>query len=765
MVLLLGTGVAALAMATALGVRGGVDAQFDALVDSIGRNIYRIDPEVEVMSSACDEQLTREELMWLEGQPGIEEVAGETPHLARYPAAPDEPCHGGFIGVTENYFDLLGLPLEAGRAFEEGEVGAAVLGHELARTLEGDPIGQLFDAGLMTVRVVGVLAPVPNERRQRRAFLDNVVIVSGEDHYAPMAHTPWRQGCEGRFFSLVWAKLDPDDLEAGIAAIDAFTDSDDMVRTLEAAHAFLFRERRRTVLFYAIVAAAILCISLVNVASVASTAAIERTQEIGTRRALGAAGADERRRVMLSLTGLSLAGLALGSLAAWLLAPAIGRLLSIELRWGGWHGAAAGVLVGGTLLAAWLPAWWSGRVPSVRAIRAAAVGSARSLYRGLGLLVLLSASLSIAATLMMAAFSDEMIRFVGETFGAAAPNTVAMAGESRLEHHSFLAPIDLTDDDAAAVLALPGVDRVSSLFTWRHRVTAGDRVLGSQQVLHVGSPGGRVFVPGRLVTGRWPTEEEIASAAHVMLVGREMAEYFYEGYPAVGEDILLGEEIYRVIGVFEGPNSPLLGVDRGDCVVAIPARPDLLPEGGRMPRVYWLDLSRSRNTGETLREIEALLEERQPGKAPPYFEGPATMNPEFVAGLNSITYGLLRLAVLGVVLGGAGVANLLWARARRARQVLGIYRALGENAWRVFWRVAGTGLGLMVAAGAIGIGLAYAGILPLTQRYYGVTPTLSWMWLLRAGLAVFLAALIGGGIPALWAARLVPAQTIRSGRE
>jgi len=134
-------------------------------------------------------------------------------------------------------------------------------------------------------------------------------------------------------------------------------------------------------------------------------------------------------------------------------------------------------------------------------------------------------------------------------------------------------------------------------------------------------------------------------------------------------------------------------------------------------------------------------------------------------GLNSITYGLLRLAVLGVVLGGAGVANLLWARARRARQVLGIYRALGENAWRVFWRVAGTGLGLMVAAGAIGIGLAYAGILPLTQRYYGVTPTLSWMWLLRAGLAVFLAALIGGGIPALWAARLVPAQTIRSGRE
>ena len=756
--------VAALALATALGVRGGVDAQFDALIDSIGQNIYQVWPQVEVRMSACDTELTRGELAWLASQPGIVEVAGETMHLARYPAAPDEPCHGGFIGVTENYFDLMGLPLDAGRAFEEGEVGAAVLGHELARTLEGDPIGQLFDAGLMTVRVVGVLAAVADERRYRR-FLDTVVIVSPEDSYAPMEHTPWRQGCEGRYFSLVWAKLDPNDLQAGIATLDAFTDSDDMVRTLEAAHAFLFRERRRTVLFYAIVAVAILCISLVNVASVASTAAIERTQEIGTRRALGAASADERRRIMLSLTSLSLVGLALGSLAAWLLAPAIGRLLSIELRWGGWHGAAAGVLVGGTLLAAWLPAWWSGRVPPVRAIRAAAVGSARSLYRGLGLLVLLSASLSIAATLMMAAFSDEMIRFIGGTFGAAAPNTVAMAGESRLEHHSFLAPIDLSDEDAAAVLALPGVDRVSSLFTWRHRVAAGDRILGSQQVLHVGSPGGRVFVPGRLVTGRWPTEEEIASAAHVMLLGREMAEYFYEGDSAVGEDILLGEEIYRVIGVFEGPNSPLLGVDQGDRVVAIPARPDLLPEGGRLPRVCWLDLSRSRNTGETLREIEVLFGERYPEKAPPYFEGPATMNPEFVAGLNSITYGLLRLAVLGLVLGGAGVANLLWARARRARQVLGIRRALGESAWRVFWRVASGGVWLMLAAGVIGSGLAYAGILSLTQHYYGVTPTLSWAWLLRAGLAVFLAALIGGGIPALWAARLVPAETIRSGRE
>ncbi|MBU0596139.1 ABC transporter permease, partial [Candidatus Bipolaricaulota bacterium] len=715
LLLVLGMGLAVFALAVALGVHGGVDAQFAALIDSIGRNLIHLAPVGKVGELPCLDQYRREDLAALANRPGIAAVAGHTPRMPIYPTGPDEPRHGGFAGVTANYLDLLGYELAAGRSFEEGETSAAVLGAALAKTIDTDPIGQLFDAGLMTVRVVGVLAMIQPGRKYD-VDLNDMVIVGVDDYNAPMAHMAWRVACDEQPFAGLWVKLDADHIAEGIASIDAFTDDKTVVQTLEAQYAFAFRERRRTSLFYAIVALAILYVALINATSIASMTIAERIQEIGTRRALGSTGRAESRRVLCDLMLCAAGGLAMGGATAWSLAPTIGKGLSIELRFGALHIAAAGALLVAALVAGWIPARRAGRVSLLRAIRRASAGSDRSLYRGLGLLVLLSASLSIAATLLMASFSDEMERLIARQLGPFDPNVLAMAAEPQNEHRSFLPPLPLSSEDAEAVLELPGVDAVSGEFSRLHRVAAGERVIALQRVFHATALEVS-YVAGRLIEGRWPTEAEFALSARVILLGSWYADWYFEGESAIGGPMTVDGEPYTVIGVFEAPWSQLENIEDGTKKIVIPARPNL----GRQTTtadVFWLRLSPVVSTAETLQAIEALLEARHPGKAPPYFEGVAADAAEFVDALNSITYGLLRLAALGLVLSGAGVANLMWARVRQARQVLGIRRALGESGLRVFWRVASGAVWMMLAAGAIGTGLALAGLWPLTQSYY-----------------------------------------------
>ncbi|MBT8488817.1 MAG: ABC transporter permease, partial [Gemmatimonadetes bacterium] len=83
---------------------------------------------------------------------------------------------------------------------------------------------------------------------------------------------------------------------------------------------------------------------------------------------------------------------------------------------------------------------------------------------------------------------------------------------------------------------------------------------------------------------------------------------------------------------------------------------------------------------------------------------------------------LMGMVVLVLLIGCANVANLLLVRLHARRDELALRRALGAGRWGVTRLLLAESLGLTLAGGALGIGLAYAAIGPAVEVLQGRIP-------------------------------------------
>ena len=213
--------------------------------------------------------------------------------------------------VSEEYFDVLGMPLVAGRRFaatdDAGAPEVAIVGRMIARRWGADPVGRRIsiDEGESWLTVVGVVGDVRQHGLDREA---------GEAIYLP-----FRQGLGYAGRLLVRSDRDPRRLAAQVTAAVRAIDPEQPVsdvRTLDRVRAASLAPPRLTASLLAAFALLALAIAATGVAGLMAYAVSQRSHEIGIRLALGAA----RGRVVAMVVGqglaLAVAGAALGLAAA-----------------------------------------------------------------------------------------------------------------------------------------------------------------------------------------------------------------------------------------------------------------------------------------------------------------------------------------------------------------------------------------------------------------------------------------------------------------
>jgi predicted permease len=262
------------------------------------------------------------------------------------------------LAVSPGYFRLLGIPLLAGRPFEEadglGAPVAVVLSRLAAETFwpGRSPLGRrvtlLHWDEPLEAHVVGVVGEVrhrgPGEESRptvyfsHRQFADRVLgwyfLVRAAGDPTRLAG-PARERIHG---------IDPDQPLSGI-------------RTLDQVQAGALAQRRFTAQLAGVFAALALALVVVGVHGVVSLVVGERTREIGIRLALGARSRDVVRQVARYALRLVLAGLAVGLTCSVLIGRGLaGLLFGVGSADPGTLGAVCAVIVGVGLLAAWTPA-------------------------------------------------------------------------------------------------------------------------------------------------------------------------------------------------------------------------------------------------------------------------------------------------------------------------------------------------------------------------------------------------------------------------
>jgi predicted permease len=277
------------------------------------------------------------------------------------------------VGITEGFFETLGLPLLEGRAFEAGDLEAgagpvAIVNRRLAErlwpreTAAGREVGLVDGSEIKWLRVVGVAPDIQFEEFGEETAQSELNV-----------YLPYSMDASRGMAILVRAEADPaalatpvrDTLRTFAPGIPLY-----LLRTMKEVRDFTTWEQRffsRTFETFAV--AALLLASLGTYGLIAYRAS-RRVREIGVRVALGATHREVMTLVLREGSRAAGIGLAIGIPAAYM----GGRLLSgilyrVPQVNAGLYLTAGSLLAAAVLLASYLPARRAARVDPMTALR------------------------------------------------------------------------------------------------------------------------------------------------------------------------------------------------------------------------------------------------------------------------------------------------------------------------------------------------------------------------------------------------------------
>ena len=294
-----------------------------------------------------------------------------------YVRAPgEEDPRGRFRNVSPGFFAALGVPLLAGRDFNDldrkGSDPVVIVSQSLARRMfpDGDavnrhlqwtdPIMKFIDVSPRPRRIIGVVADVDDE---------NVVPGPALTVYQPFGQeTTWA----GRLF--VHTHGDPYALVTPVRRIIRDMSADQPVEraaSLADVRAEVLAPNRLNTLVFGGFAAVALAIAVVGVAGVLAFSVSSRTREFGIRLAVGSAPSQLVMGVLRQGAVIAVAGVAAGVLAGFALARLAGSYVELAQMPGAIvMTGAASVLIASAVVASLLPAVRAARVDVVQALRA-----------------------------------------------------------------------------------------------------------------------------------------------------------------------------------------------------------------------------------------------------------------------------------------------------------------------------------------------------------------------------------------------------------
>jgi putative ABC transport system permease protein len=292
-----------------------------------------------------------------------------------------ENTNSQVIGTTPEYMSVTNLKLASGSFFSEQqyERGAkvAVLGSDVAETLFGssNPVGQKMRMGTIIVTVIGVL----ESKGTGFNSPDDAVIIPLTALQQTVALTRTAQGEKvvSSIYLTVSDETQSDYVTEQITNLLrsrhrlAASDEDDFsIRSMEEIASSLQETSATLTLLLGAIAAISLLVGGIGVMNIMLVSVLERTREIGIRKALGARERDIWIQFLLEATFLTFAGGIIGAIIGWGVSVIIDRIGTMAtLVTPDIVILAVSVSVGIGLFFGFYPAWSASRLNPIEALR------------------------------------------------------------------------------------------------------------------------------------------------------------------------------------------------------------------------------------------------------------------------------------------------------------------------------------------------------------------------------------------------------------
>ncbi len=266
--------------------------------------------------------------------------------------------------------------------------------------------------------------------------------------------------------------------------------------------------------------------------------------------------------------------------------------------------------------------------------------------------------------------------------------------------------------------------------------------------------------------GRFFSREEDLGRRNLIVIGSSIAEALFVNRTAIGAEVELAGQPFKVIGVLEKKKSGgLMGEDDQNGQALIPYRTarKISPQTSE-----WLMLIIRAKSGEVkaaLDQVEEVLRRRRKLRANAETNFDLSTADRIIEQFDDITagVGLVAIAIssIGLMVGGIGVMNIMLVSVTERTQEIGVRKALGARKGDIVRQFLFEAVTLTSLGGLLGLLLASA-ISWLLGALIPDLPTEIPVWAVVAGLAVSIGVGLGFGVwPARRAAALDPVEALR----
>lgn len=216
---------------------------------------------------------------------------------------------------------------------------------------------------------------------------------------------------------------------------------------------------------------------------------------------------------------------------------------------------------------------------------------------------------------------------------------------------------------------------------------------------------------GKIASGRFLTTYEFQSGANSMVIGSTIAEELFDGQDPVGKTVKIGGKKVDIVGVFEKEGTSMFGASWDDqLLVPLNFAKTMATFRNSDPQMYVLP-----KDGIDFKDFKEKLRfnMRTLRRLPPSAESNFALNDvgTITKELDSI-FSIINLAggiigIFSILVGGFGVANIMFVSVRERTSQIGIQKALGARPYVILLQFTFEAVLLSVIGGAIGLFLIW----------------------------------------------------------
>jgi len=379
----------------------------------------------------------------------------------------------------------------------------------------------------------------------------------------------------------------------------------------------------------------------------------------------------------------------------------------------------------------------------------------RAVLTGLGITV------GVAAVVLLTSIGEGVHQYVLNEFTQFGTNIIGInPGASKTMGGSigvFGTVRPLTIDDSEALRHVPYVTSVTPIVQGNAEVEA----LGRKRRVTVYGTGHEFADAFRfeVAQGSYLPPDDPRAPRSLAVLGAKMAHELFGDQNALGANVRVGSERYRVVGVM-APKGTMIGLDLDDTVF-LPAARTL--ELFNRDSLFEIDVMYAEGAPvlEVKTGVERVLEARHGD-----LDFTVTTQQEMIDTLGGVlsvlTFAVGALGSISLLVGAVGIFTIMTIGVRERTAEIGLLRALGAEREQILGIFLAEAVVLSLLGGLAGLVIGGGGAWLLGHLVQKLPVSLSpFYMMLSAGISVVIG-LVAGILPALSASRLDPVEALRS---